>query len=233
MQNKELKNRLCAAFDAPQPRKKQAFLRQFPAASISCGQFLRMQLRWLPFGAVALSVAVCTALIVFCRVTEPESVWTASAFAPFLTLGVLSVRYRSFVHGMEELEFAARFSLKSVTLARMGALALLDLALLLCAALLLRIGGGVLRTGLALLLPYCTTVCIALPLTRRWHGWETPVLCIATAAVVCCGVLLLRRWSVALPTALALLLIAAELALIVFESAKFIRQTEELTWNCN
>ena len=233
MRNSEFNTRLRAAFDAPQPRKKQAFLRQFPAAPVSCGQFLRMQIRWLPFGAAALSVTVCAALIVFCKVVEPESVWAASAFAPFLTLGVLSVRYRSFAHGMEELEFAARFSLKSVTLARMGALALLDLALLLCAALLLRIGGGMLRTGLALLLPYCTTVCIALPLTRRWRGWETPVLCIAAALCVCCGVVLLRRWSVALPTALALLLVAAELALIVSESAKFIHQTEELTWNCN
>ena len=233
MRNSEFKARLCATFDAPQPQRKQDFLRQFPAAPVSCGQFLRMQLRWLPFGAAALSVAVCAALIIFCRAVEPEAVWLASALAPFLTLGVLSARYRSFAHGMEELEIAARFSLKSVTLARTGALALLDLALLLCAALLLRIGGGVLRTGLALLLPYCTTVCIALPLTRRWRGWETPVLCIATAAVVCCGVLLLRRCSVVLPTAFALLLIAAELAFIALESAKFIHQTEELTWNCN
>ena len=233
MQTKELKNRLQAAFTAPQPQRKQEVLRQFPAAPVSCGQFLRMQLRWLPFGAAALSAAICAALIVFCRVVNPESVWTASAFAPFLTLGVLSARYRSFAHGMEELEFAARFSLKSVTLARMGALALLDLALLLLTAALLPFGGGVLRTGLALLLPYCTTVCIALPLTRFWRGWETPALCIAAAGSVCCGVIVLRRWRVVLPAALALLLMAAELALIVFESAKFIRRTEELTWNCN
>ena len=233
MRNTELRNRLNAAFAAPQPQSKQAFLRQFPAAPITCGQFLRMQLRWLPRGASALSVALCAALIVFCRAVEPEAVWIASALAPFLTLGVLSARYRSFAHGMEELEFAARFSLKSVTLARMGALALLDLALLLIAALLLPTGGGALRTGLALLLPYCTTVCIALPLTRFWRGWETPALCIAAAASVCCGVIVLRRIGVALPAAFALLLIAAELALIVFEGTKFIHQTEELTWNCN
>ena len=48
-----------------------------------------------------------------------NTVWIVSAFTPFLALLLIAESTKSAIYGMNELEMSARFSLKSVVLARL------------------------------------------------------------------------------------------------------------------
>ena len=50
---------------------------------------------------------------------EKDVLWIISALIPFIAMSILTENARSGIYLMAELEMAARFSLKSVILARM------------------------------------------------------------------------------------------------------------------
>lgn len=234
MRNDQLKQELKAAFSAPQPRRKAEFLRQAPVPSISNVTFIWMQLRFLRRSFLLLSAAAFGVLLLFSTSVKPEMLWLISAVSPFLALSILTTKWRSYTCGMEELEFATRFSLKSLMLARMGSLSALHAMILLAGTLCLgRHGVWLLEAGAYLLLPYCTTISVALPLTRKYHGRELPYLCVFVSALVSAGVMAVHSCTLHLTMAFAMLVLAIEGFIIVSEIAKFIRQTEELSWNYN
>ena len=69
---------------------------------------------------------------------NPNVLWITAALLPFVALLAVTEGTRSAVYGMEELELATRFSLKSVLLARLCLVGSLHAALLLCLTLLCR-----------------------------------------------------------------------------------------------
>ena len=74
-----------------------------------------MQKRTLFLAAALLILALVSA----CYINK-NTIWTVSAFVPFLGLSAVTENSRSMVYAMSELEMSARFSLRSVILARMG-----------------------------------------------------------------------------------------------------------------
>ena len=63
---------------------------------------------------------------------NPNVLWITAALLPFVALLAVTEGTRSAVYGMEELELATRFSLKSVLLARLCLVGSLHAVLLLC-----------------------------------------------------------------------------------------------------
>ena len=234
MKNRELKQALKAAFDAPAPEKKAAFLQRLETPPISNAAFVWMQLRYLRIPGLLVS-ALGFAMLLLCGISPKEEVlWVVSAFSPFLALSVSGEVRRSYAHGMEELEFATRFSLKSFVLARMGCLSALNGLLLLAMVLVLgRSGVWILKAGVFLLFPYCTTISISLPLTRKYHGRGTSYFCVFASALVSACVICVHVNAIAYNVIALALALAAEIVVIASESAKLIHQTEELTWNYN
>lgn len=232
MQKRGIKQELSAAFATPKPRKKELFLQQYPAPAISNLTLLIRQIRYMRWTIVLLSGMVFAIVLLCSFSANPTLLWMGAAASPFIALSVLTARCRSYRHGMEELEFSTRFSLKSVMLARLAALAGLHAVLLLVLLMVLGSRGfHLLRSGLYLLLPYCTTISIALPLTRKFHGEKLPRLCVTIALTVSGMVWLLHPYAVQLTVVCGLLVLAIEAMIIIAESVTFIRQTEELSWN--
>lgn len=130
--------------------------------------------------------------------------WCLSAAVPFLALAAVSEISRSVRYGMQELELASRFSLRTVTAARMGILGIADLLLLgflspaVCridvniatAAGIVQAGGDSIRRmplliyGIYILIPYFLTAFLNLLAVRKIHGRESLYVCMGITALV-------------------------------------------------
>lgn len=232
--NNNLKYTLKHSFDAPPPQKKAEFLRQFASPAISNAEFVWMQLRYMRKSILLISV-IGFALILFYELyPNPEFLWVFSALSPFLAMTVVITTRRSYACGMEEMEYVTRFSLKSVVLARMGCLSVLNGVILLAIMFIPGQNGfRFLKAGIYMLLPYCTTISLALPLTRKYHGSRASYFCVFASALVSACVVYLQFSAIHISTVIVGILFAAEIAVIISESVKLIRQMEDLTWNYN
>ncbi|MCM1499531.1 MAG: hypothetical protein NC124_13775 [Clostridium sp.] len=101
---------------------------------------------------------------------------------PFLAVASVSESNRSVVWEMSELEMAARFSLRSIVLARLTITGIVNVILELLIALL--VGENVGETVLYLLLPYLLTAYGSLILIRNIDGREGIYVCAGFGVLV-------------------------------------------------
>ena len=105
---------------------------------------------------------------------------------PFLALLLIAESTKSTIYRMNELEMAARFSLKSVVLARLSILGTFNLILfsVLITICYLVSGISLLQIGVYLFVPYLLTANISLYIVRHFRNKETIYWCMAIAVLV-------------------------------------------------
>ena len=238
MDNK-LKRNIQKAFEAPQPNRqeKARFLRALPGPRISMFRFILIQASYMRKMTLVFSVLLLLPAVIGANYISENTLWIVSAFVPILGLLAVAESTRSTIYGMSEFEMSTRFSLKSVVLARMSVLGVLDFIVLVCAIPLCYTGSGfsLLQTGLYLLVPYMLTVNISLWIIRRFQGQETVYVCMSVAVLISGANVGLRFitdiiyqntyivwWFI-----LSVLLFAGT----AHEIYLAIKQTEEYTWN--
>lgn len=163
--------------------------------------------------------------------------WCIASFMPLLALTIITESGRSETFGMAEFELSARFSLKSVVLARLGILGIANL-ILICMLVPFAIMNSettILQTGIYLICPYLLTVFLGLWVVRKIHGKETIYLCTGIATSVSFGNMILYQsfplifgkhifiWWVVVFAALGIG--------VANQCYQVIKQTEELVWN--
>ena len=232
MRKSTLKKSLIRAFPDPEPAARRAFVRSLPPAPASHIRFLLGQAGYIRRSAWAASLAVFVLALALGRMAPQDGVWAAAALTPFAAMTAVTEGARSALYGMQELELAARFGLKSVAMARLGAMGLAHLILL---AILAPLGSaGLVRTGVYLLTPYLLTALLGMAALRRLRGREAVYAAAAVAVLVAGSALLLHvsldayaparfRWWP------PVLLLAA--GLTGREYWKTTKRTEELSWN--
>ena len=160
MDNK-LKRNIQKAFEAPQPNRqeKARFLRALPGPRISMFRFILVQASYMRKMTLVFSVLLLLPAVIGANYISENTLWIVSAFVPILGLLAVAESTRSTMYGMSEFEMSTRFSLKSVVMARMSVLGVLDFIVLVCAIPLCYTGSGfsLLQTGLYLLVPYMLT----------------------------------------------------------------------------
>lgn len=234
---KALKQALKAALEAPVPERKAEFFGHMQAPPISNFEFICSQIgyirKWI-FGFSGL--AFMTALI-GSKYLQKDMLWCICAFAPLLALSVITESGRSFTYGMAELELSARFSLKSVVLARLGILGAANLCLL-CLLIPLAYrnsGATILQAGAYILCPYLLTVFCGLWVTRKVHGKEAVYLCAGIASFVSTGdIMAFQAFPILYGGQQSIWWIAAFMLLAAGTAKEFyqtIKQTEELAWS--
>lgn len=236
--NRYLKQEIKKAFAVPEPnqQEKARFLRTLVRPRISMWQFIFTQIAYLRKRTLILSILFILPALTGARHVDPDTLWILSALIPFLGLLAVTESTRSAMYGMQELEMSARFSLKSVVLARMSVLGLLDTLVICCLIPLCRISNtSLLQTGIYLLVPYLLTVNISLWFTRLFHGREAFYSCMCATVLISMGSFGLHltadfiyqfsyiHWWIILSAALI-----ARMAREIYQT---IKQTEELTWN--
>ncbi len=247
---KRLKQELKKAYAPPDPVRKEGFLGGLgcgrPTAYISMWKFMWEQLLYIKKWVWAVSAGILVLAVYSSRNLDRDSVWMLSAAMPFLALTVLAESGRSSACGMDELEFATRFSMRSLMLVRMGALAAAHSIVIAVALVCLRTFGAfdVSETlkqaepvffGRApyITIPYLLTVCIGFWLLREYRGRETSYICVGASVFVsaAAGVLgKLGQFIYGIGESWWILLSFVILVGAVREALLFYRQTEELSW---
>lgn len=232
-----LKRELKKVFEAPAPTQKEEFLKKIPQIPISNLSFVMAQFGYIPkyvWGIFSFTFGIA---IVCGYFMEKDVLWIIAALIPFIALSILTENARSGIYLMAELEMVARFSLKSVILARMEILGASHLLLLIflipiCAAYNL---GNVFQVGLYILVPYMLTVVLGLWVTRRVHGMESMYLCMGiTVSVSVLSIFVRRIFPIIYEMECISIWIIGFvflIALVVKEMKKSIEQTEELAWS--
>lgn len=232
-----LKKKLQEAFTAPVPTRKKEFLKKVPQTEISNLSFVMSQFGYIPKHIWALFGFTFGAAIVCGCFMEKNVLWIISALIPFIALSLLTENARSCIYLMAELEMTARFSLKSVMLARMGILGFSHLLLMmflipLCAVYNL---ANVFQAGLYILVPYMLTAFIGLWTIRKMDRAESIYVCMGVAIGVSgMNIFVQRIFPAAYEmkyTSIWLIGFAVLAVLVVREIKRCLKQTEELAWS--
>ena len=232
-----LKKELQKAFEAPAPTRKGEFLKTIPQPEISNLSFMLSQIEYIPkyvWGLFGLLFG--TALVGGCF-REKDVLWIVSALIPFAALSVLTGNVRSDIHRMTELEMSARFSFKSVILARMGILGASHLLLLIFLIPICAVynAASVLQTGLYLLVPYMLTTSVGLYAIRKTHRTDSMYICMGIAIAISGFSIFIQNTFPGVYgmkyTPIWLIVLIILMISTIKEMVKNIMQTEELTWS--
>lgn len=230
-----LRENIKYSFEAPPPLHKKEFLKTLKAPRMTHFEFILSQIGYIRKWIWCVSILIFTMALLAGRYLPAYALWVVSALTPFLSLTVLSECGRSERYEMNELEMAARFSLQSIIIARLGILGLENL-LFLCLLIpvsIWRQAADPIRTGLYILIPYLLTAYIGLYVVRRFRGPETIYYC--GAAAVCISGLsiwLLHDTLLSVFTGSSLMWWIAITVILsagtVKQTLQFIKETEEL-----
>lgn len=230
---RRLKEELTTYFDAPKPSKKQAFLRQFGVKKINLFPLAVMQIRYVSKWVWVVSALFCGITYATIPVMDQRYVSMIFALIPFWVMISVTESMRSYRYGMEELESSARFSLKSIVLARMLILGIGNLIVLMA---ITKILSGQMEFHIVhIFTPYFMSTSGGFYIVRRIRGNESTFLCFILAMVVS-ALQMLLPWQfgeIYLPiyTPLWLIVCAMGMVITIRESYRTIRMTEDLAWN--
>lgn len=230
---RKAREELAAYFEAPKPERKQAFVRQFGLPKMNLWHVTAMQARYVSKWVWICSVLFFGAAFLVAQTAEQRYANMVLGFVPFLVMFSVTESTRSYRYGMEELEMSARFSLKSIIMARMVVLGLGNLVVLAGVALVLN--SQVQINPVYLMTPYFLTASGGLYIVRNVRGKESNMLCFALAAFVCVAVLCLPWEFKGMYLAQNMWIWAcacvAGAVMTIQESLRAIRMTEDYTWN--
>lgn len=231
------KDGLKQAFDAPRPVKKGDFLRHMDLPRIPVHEFLFVQMGYICKWSWWISILVFTASVLGLAFLPGTVLWLISGLTPILALTIISENGRSELYKMAELEMATRFSLRSVTFARLAILGLMNLLILL---VLLPIGlwngtAAPFAAALYIITPFLLTSFIGLYIVRNFRGQEAIYACVGTSVGISISLFLSHNVIPFIYREECLCVwMAAALALLLGNGKQcvaMIKKTEELAWN--
>lgn len=192
---KEWREALSNAFEAPKPLRKKEFLQKITPPGLHVSDFLLIQFRYIRRRFWIASALVFAAALTGSFLLSSDMLWIISAFMPLLALITVTEIGRSQQYEMAELEMSTCFSLRSVLLARLCILGLGNLALFF---LLLPMGLWSsrlypLQAGLYILTPFLLTTFLCLYIVRRHREGETLYLCAGISVFISLSVYPLRH----------------------------------------
>lgn len=234
---RRIKKALKYAFEAPPPLSKELFLRSLPQPRCGDRTFILSQTGYIPLWVWGVSFVTFLIALFSAHFVRRDTLGIISACIPFVASSAVAESGKSMIYRMAELEKASLFSLKSVTLARLGINGFSHLVLLCLVSPLAGAGNlsSTLQAGIYLLVPYLLTTTLSLVFTRKFHSRDTTYLCMGTAAIVS-GLCIMAQskfyllyrqeyfhWWIGM-TAVLLVLTASGYY-------RTIQRTEELSWN--
>jgi len=183
---KYIKSAFKEIYAAPEPLRKSEFLRGIKPSGISNTQFIMSQILYIRKFVWILSVVLIGMLTWLSGYVSVEILWPVTASMPFVAMIAVSENMRSNTYKMTELEMASRFSLKSIIFARMTAIGIFHMILLLILAFFTGANAELdfFKVGVYLLVPYLMTAVISMHVSRKLRGNEVNYVCMGIATIV-------------------------------------------------
>jgi len=230
---RRLKEELCSYYESPKPQRKKEFIRQFGVQKINMPYLVWMQARYISKWVWLVSVGICVIVYAATSVLDEKYISAVYGLVPFLVLISVTESTRSYRYGMEELELSARFSLKSIVMARMAMLGVGNLAVLFVIVNVLGKSAG--YHVLHILTPYFLTAGGSIYIVRTVRGNENTFFCFTLAVIVSFLQMLLPAWfkEILTPEYMQVwaVFLVMGIVMTVKESYRTIRMTEDLAWN--
>ena len=231
------KQALRRGFDAPAPVRKSAFIRRLDPPCISVWEFLYIQMGYVRKWIWSMS-ALFFVLSILGAAFMPDTVlWLISGLTPLLALTIVCESGRSARCQMEEMEMATRFSLRSVTLARMTILGLMN-ALILGEFALIGLWSGTaapLAAFLYIVSPFLLSAFAGLYIVRRYRGQGALYACAGISLGISAFLLLSHRITPFIYREDCLPIWMAAALVLLFANGKqcaaMMTKKEELVWN--
>lgn len=190
MTNRELKNMIKNAYDVESSGNSRAFVGQFQKREMHAWDILKQQTVGLGFvNAFAGLIVLFTfwQIALQCRCEDEFMYARISAIIPLIALVAFSGMGRSEKYGMDELEMASRFSLRTVLAARLIIVGMIDAVIFI--ALMIIFGQltnmGTLQALNVVLVPYLITAWGCLLITRKLHSSKDVAVCAGFGGMVC------------------------------------------------
>ena len=180
--SKKEKEQLQQAFSMPEPKNKKSFLRSLPKRKVSLGTLIFSQMAYIRMWVWMVSFLLFGVVILAAQYVEQDVIWVLSAFMPFAALVLVLELAKSSVYGMAELEMSSRFSLRTILLARMIMIGMVQLAGLLFSVPMA--GMTLFVNGVYLFVPYLLTTLLGLVAIRRMRGNEGMFVCGSISVVI-------------------------------------------------
>lgn len=210
----------------------QGLLHRRPVV-MSHGEFLAVQLFYIEKWVWVLSGMLMLFTVLACSRNTGNYPF---ALTPLLAVGILAETGRSYRWKMAELEYAARFSLRSIVLARMFLVGLIDTAGLLIVTFAVRsyLTYSLIRVFLYMMVPYLLAAFLGSLYERKKRtdaGLGSIVICLLSSAFFAAAPIFmssLYEESLTIIWAAAFILLICCLAVSVREQ---MREMEEPVWN--
>lgn len=241
MDNHRLAAELREFCRAPEPERKGQFFRKLEQQGMvhkrpvvmTHGEFLLGQFRYIQKWIWVLSAIILLFIMGICY-SNPGNY--SFALPPLLVAGILVETRRSFRWKMAELEYTARFSLRSVFLARMFLVGAVDTAGLLVVICAIRnwLSYSLIRAFLYMMVPFlCASLFGSLyeRKQRADHGWGSIVICIFSSAFFAAAPFVYSRLyeeRLTVIWAVAFVLLGCSL---VISMRRWIHEMEEPVWS--
>lgn len=231
--NRINKEQLKKLYEAPEPTGKRAFFRGLELKPLNIGKILWMQCRYISWWEWILSFFVLGGTVILEFFYGKYVLGVILSVVPLFAVIGVSDSVRSVTWGMSELEMSARFSLKSIVLARMVVAGIVNAVLELLFAFLA--GGDFGKNVLYLMVPFLISAYGSLILVRKIPGRDGVYACAAfgiTVGIAASFSALQLSWLYqAQYTGFWLLAVCFLLCLTFVESKRNIRNLEEIVWN--
>ena len=173
--SKKEKEQLRQAFSVPEPKNKKRFLRTLPKQKVSLSTLIFSQAAYIRAWVWIFSFLVFGVVILAAQYMKQDVIWVLSAVMPFAALMLVLEFVKSSAYGMTELEMSSRFSLRTILLARMVMIGMVQLAGLLFSV---PMAGMILfANSVYLFVPYLLTTLLGLAAVRRIQGKEGMFVC--------------------------------------------------------
>ncbi len=190
MLHKKEKELLRRVYEAPKPVGKNAFLQQFSennmnpklvTQEVSMGYLILSQATYVRKWVWFVSILALFGAVVLMRVLPNSYVWLLSAVGACASVTLVAELAKSVSYGMSELEASTRFSLKLILLARMSAVGVVHILVLLLAIPFMGDGSGmeIWRKAMYIVVPYFLTAGLGAGAVRASGKRDSMMLCVA------------------------------------------------------
>lgn len=235
MTDKELKEELKNAYSLQTSAREINFVRRYEKRSLRILEVLKLEFRYMGLQSVLAGVLLCLLCALVVKVENTDMMWTFSSLIPFGALIPLFFLSKSEKYGMDEMEASCRFSLSFIRLVRMCIIGVFTLGLLLGVGIIVKTlcDLTIIDYMACVITPYLTSDLGAMYVTRRWHKKENIygifAVCIVSSLVP--FVVRLFRQSGLLSDATIVIISAVLLLAVIRESIKYVKESENLSWN--
>ncbi len=183
---KEFKNLIKHAYYAPEPERKQEFLRKLRPRQVSTFRMLLDQIPYIRPHVWILALLILAVAIVGAVTGKEGTDKEVALLMPLTAVVGMLENGRSGRYGMSELEMATRFSLRSLVFARMTILGILAGVVTAVTAPVISgsFGMEAVMTAETILIPYLITMIIGLHLERSPLGRTNGLVSVLVAVGV-------------------------------------------------